>query len=287
VTSVGGTSLAIGANDNYESETSWGTILDPLSVSSTGKSSWAYTPGDTTDEVLNGYYAGSTGGGVSAVYTQPWYQRGVVPKSLATTEVVSTPVSYQGSLFGYNESLTTVNTPMRVTPDVSALADPSTGTAVGETLLGTDGKTYGFYVSRIGGTSVASPMFAGIEADAEQAAGHPIGFANPAIYALARGGGVNAFHDVTDHPGGASALYEVRSNYTDPDTEELPLNTYLRQRGVNGIDATLNEQASATDTIPLTVTSALTATSGYDDATGVGSPDNYINAYKFLSQRRW
>jgi len=282
VTSVGGTSLAIGANDNYEAETSWGTILDPLSVSSTGKSSWTYTPGDTTDEVLNGYYAGSTGGGVSAVYTQPWYQRGVVSRSLATTEVVSTPVSFQGSLFAYNESLSTASTPMRVTPDVSALADPSTGTAVGETLLGTDGKTYGFFVSRIGGTSVASPMFAGIEADAEQAAGHPIGFANPAIYALSRAKGDSAFHDVTDHPGGASNLYEIRANYTNPDTEEFPLLTYLRQLGVNGIDATLNEQASATITIPVTVTSALTATRGYDDATGVGSPDNYIDAFKFL-----
>ncbi|HEX3965158.1 MAG TPA: S53 family peptidase [Trebonia sp.] len=280
VTSVGGTSLAIGASNNYESETSWGTILDPLAVSSNGKSSWAYTPADTTDEVLNGYWDGSTGGGVSATYTQPWYQKGVVPKQLATTEVVTTPVSYQGSLFGYDESLTTVNTQMRVTPDVSALADPSTGTAVGETLLGTDGKTYGFYVSRIGGTSLASPVFAGIEADAEQAAGHPIGFANPAIYSLAKAPGVQAFHDVTDHPGGASALYEVRSNYTNPDTKELPLVTYLRRLGVNGIDATLNVPASATVTIPLTVRSALTATKGYDDGTGVGSPDNYIDAFK-------
>ena len=275
VTSVGGTSLAIGANHNYESETAWGTILDPLSVSSKGKSSWTYTPGDTTDEVLNGGYDGSTGGGVSATYKQPWYQRGIVPRSLATTEVVSTPVDYQGSLFGYNESLTTVKTPMRVTPDVSALADPSTGTAVGETLLGTDGKTYGFYISRIGGTSVASPVFAGIEADAEQAAGHPIGFANPAIYALARVPGTQAFHDVTGTTG-----YEIRSNYTDPYTEELPLVTYLRLLGVDGIDATLNVPASATATVPLTVTSALTATEGYDDATGVGSPDNYIDAFR-------
>jgi subtilase family serine protease len=281
VTSVGGTSLAIGAQNNYESETAWGTILDPLSVSSKGVSSWTYTPTDTTNEVLNGYWAGASGGGVSASYTQPWYQRGIVPKSLATTEVVTTPVDYQGSLFGFNESLTKVKTQMRVIPDVSALADPSTGTAVGETLLGTDGKTYGFYVSRIGGTSVASPMFAGIEADAEQAAGHPIGFANPAIYSLARVPGGQTFHDVTGTTG-----YEIRSNYTNPGTAALPLVTYLRLLGVNGIDATLQVPVSDTVTIPLTVTSALTATRGYDDTTGVGSPDNYIDAFKFLSQRR-
>ena len=60
---------------------------------------------------------------------------------------------------------------MRVVPDVSALADPSTGFLVGETTLQPDGTTYAFSLSRIGGTSVACPIFAGIEADAQQAAG--------------------------------------------------------------------------------------------------------------------
>jgi subtilase family serine protease len=279
VTSVGGTSLAIGSKNNYEFETGWGTILDPLAVSSTGVSSWTFTPTDTSSEVLNGLWDGSGGGGVSYQYQQPWYQKAVVPKSLATTEVVSSPVDFNGSLFGYNESTTTVKNPMRVIPDVSALADPSTGPAVGETLLGTDGKTYAFYVSRIGGTSVASPIFAGIEADAEQAARHPIGFANPAIYWL-DSHSKTAFNDVTDHPGGAQ-FYEVRSNYTDPGTKALPLNTFLRLLGTNGIDATLQIPASSTVTIPLTVQSALKATKGYDDETGVGSPNSYIDAFKF------
>ena len=79
---------------------------------------------------------------------------------------------------------TTSSTPMRVVPDVSALADPSTGILVGETTLQPNGKTYAFSLSRIGGTSVACPTFAGIEADAQQAAGGPLGFANPGIYYL-------------------------------------------------------------------------------------------------------
>ena len=61
---------------------------------------------------------------------------------------------------------TTSATPMRVVPDVSALADPSTGMLVGQTTLQPNGTTYKFSLSRIGGTSVASPEFAGIEADA-------------------------------------------------------------------------------------------------------------------------
>jgi subtilase family serine protease len=301
VTSVGGTSLAIGKQNNYEGETAWGTFLNPLTVSSTGHSSWAFTPGDTVDELTNGLYDGSTGGGVATAYAQPWYQRGVVPTSLAETEVTSTPVTYNtgtstyGTItLGYTESLTTASSPRRVTPDVSALADPSTGVAVGETTAGPD-NAQGvpgpdkFYISRIGGTSVASPIFAGIEADAQQAAGQPIGFANPAIYGLdahSRG----AFHNVTDHPGGAS-FYEVRSNYTDASNKTLPLVTYLRQLGVNGYtgsDVTfpathagaLGAGSPSLPSYTLNLESALVANGGYSDATGVGSPDNYIAAFQ-------
>ena len=42
VTSVGGTSLEIGKNENYEGETSWGTFLNPLTVNSNGNSSWTF-----------------------------------------------------------------------------------------------------------------------------------------------------------------------------------------------------------------------------------------------------
>jgi subtilase family serine protease len=236
-TAVGGTSLAIGPHDNYEFETAWGTLLDPLAESLT---SWAYTPPGLYPE----YYDGSSGGGVSTVYRQPFYQRGVVPYSLATKLPDGT----------------TSPTPMRVEPDVSALADPSTGMLVGQTTLQPNGTTYAFSLSRIGGTSVASPTFAGIEADAQQAAGHPLGFANPAIYDRY---GTAAFHDVTDDPFGPGVqLAEVRHNYTDPYTREGPLITWLRTLGIDGEGA-----------------AALPAVKGYDDATGVGSPNAYIQSF--------
>ena len=235
VTGVGGTSLAIGKSKNYEFETSWGTLLDPLS--SSGKS-WEYTPPGLYPD----YYDGSSGGGVSTQYKQPFYQRGVVPYSLAT----SVPEG-------------TTTTPMRVAPDVSALADPSTGVLVGQTTLQPDGTTYAFALSRIGGTSVACPTFAGIEADAQQAAGHPLGFADPAIYQRF---GTAAYHDVTDHPLGPGYLAEVRNNYTDASTKTGPLVTYLRTLGIDGEGA-----------------AALPAVKGYDDSTGVGSPRYYIQSF--------
>jgi subtilase family serine protease len=242
VTSVGGTSVAIGPQNNYEWETSWGTLLNPLSADGT---SWSlpFPPTYGPNTPPNWEYDGSSGGGVSTDYTQPWYQRGVVPYQLAT----AVP---QG----------TASSPMRVEPDVSALADPSTGVLVGETLYQPNGTTLAFSLSRIGGTSVASPVFAGIEADAQQAAGHDLGFANPAIYARS---GTSAFHDVTDHPLGPQQLYVVRNNYTNPYTATGPILTYLRTLGIDGQGA-----------------AALPATPGYDDSTGVGSPNQYVESFQ-------
>src|SRR4029077_11173534 len=81
VTSVGGTSLAIGRHNNYEFETSWGTLLDPLARGVPSRHrSWK----DTPPGVYPGGYDGSSGGGVSFDFAQPSYQKGVVPNSLAT-----------------------------------------------------------------------------------------------------------------------------------------------------------------------------------------------------------
>lgn len=184
-------------------------------------------------------------GGVSTAFTQPQYQAGVVPGSLATAL----------------PNGTTSSTPMRVVPDVAALADPSTGFLVGETLYQPDGTTLAFSLSRIGGTSLASPTWAGIEADAQQAAGHPLGFANPEIYKLYD---TLAYHDVTDHPLGSRYLAEIRENYTNPYTKTGPLITWLRTLGIDGEGA-----------------AALPAVRGYDDATGVGSPWLYIETFEF------
>ena len=243
VTSVGGTSLAISSTKSYEWETSWGTINDPLIHLKNGGKKWQFTPPGQ----YSAGYGGSGGGGVSTEYADAPYQAGVVPNSLATKLPDGT----------------TSSQPMRVVPDVSALADPSTGVLVGQTTLQPDGKSYAFSLSRIGGTSVATPVFGGIEADAQQAAGGALGFANPGIYYLdthfAYGTANAAYNDVTDHPLGPGFLGMVRNNYTDPYTKQGPLLTYLRTLGINGEGK-----------------DRLRAVTGYDDATGVGSPRNYI-----------
>ena len=65
---------------------------------------------------------------------------------------------------------------------------------VGETQMFPNGTYYDEY--RIGGTSVASPLLAGVIARADSQAGSPLGFVNPALYSLS---------------GNSSALYDVRA----------------------------------------------------------------------------
>jgi subtilase family serine protease len=147
VTAVGGTSLAVGASNQYLFETGW----------ETGRS--VLVNGAFTTPV----YQYGSGGGTSRLFAQPAYQAGVVPGAIATV--------HGGA-------------PARVVPDIAALGDPNTGMRVGQTQTFPDGSVrYSEY--RIGGTSLSSPLFAGFMALVQQRAGHVIGFANPLIYSKA------------------------------------------------------------------------------------------------------
>ncbi|MFF3905117.1 protease pro-enzyme activation domain-containing protein [Streptomyces sp. NPDC001848] len=224
VTAVGGTSLAVGKNDTYQWETGWGT--EKALLSSDGKS-WVNFPGAFTS---------GAGGGTSKTVAEPYYQKGVVPDALAKAN------SADGN---------------RVVPDIAAIADPNTGFLVGQTQTLPDGKTQAYDEYRIGGTSLAAPVIAAVQALAQEArGGQPIGFANPEIYARY---GSKVYHDVTDNPTG-SGLAVARVDFVD------------------GYDAT---GGLATSVRSLGKDSSLSAVKGYDDVTGVGSPaPGYVESYK-------
>jgi subtilase family serine protease len=219
-TSVGGTSVAIGAQNQSEWATVWGT------------DAWVLDADNTTWDAFGWQFGG--GGGTSAVFAQPWYQQGVASRKVSETLP-------DGS---------TVSSRMRVTPDVSMDADPETGVLVGMTQELPDGTT-GYAESDIGGTSLACPLFAGLQADAIQAQhGVATGFENPAIYASA---GTAAFSDVTGTGVG------VKTYVTLPESDGFP-------------PAVLNFGDDA----------LLKATKGFDDATGVGTPSpSYLTLHSF------
>jgi subtilase family serine protease len=170
---------------------------------------------DGTSWTPAGYLYGA-GGGTSGLFNRPAYQDGVVPARYGSGRAV---------------------------PDVGLDADPTTGMLIGQTQLFTTGKAYGEY--RIGGTSLASPLFAGMSALTEQEAGSRVGFLNPAIYANA---GTKAFADVR---GKAPDAGNVRVDFANGEDASGGLLYSVR---------TFNDDSS------------LKVRRGWDDVTGVGSP---------------
>ncbi|MFJ6217292.1 protease pro-enzyme activation domain-containing protein [Streptomyces sp. NPDC092296] len=220
VTGVGGTALGIdNAKGAYRFETSMGDLRSVLTADQTA---WNPFPG--------GFYFGG-GGGTSEDFAQPWYQQGVVPRSVSTRLMDGTKAAQ----------------PMRTLPDISMNGDLVTAV-----LVGFDDGT-GYSEGGYGGTSVSAPEYAGILADAIEArGGRAIGFANPGIYDRADSSAIN---DVND-----SKVHAKRGNVLDLGIVDGALRVRLYKIGADY---------------------GLTATRGYDTATGVGSPSlSYLKSYR-------
>jgi subtilase family serine protease len=224
-TAVGGTTLGIGAKDNRLFETGWSD--DYASLASR---KW-------TDFGIGG----GTGGGTSLVYRQPAYQKGVVPASMSRVRVGKRIVTD------------------RAVPDIAADADPDTGILTG--YIESRGKPYQTEVGA--GTSLATPLIAGLVADAQQGQKSGFGFINPLIYCLAR---TRAFHDIL--PVSAATPRQDRDAY-------LPPSGPLTSTSIDVFDS--QERA---------YTRQVTAR-GYDTMTGVGTPDGatFISALRRAARR--
>ena len=210
VTAVGGTSLAVGKDGRTLFETGW----------ETGKST--LTNGVFTPPYPGAYTSGS-GGGTSVLFDEPYYQKGVVPDALAAQ-------NQHGKARG------------RVVPDISAVGDPNTGFLIGQTQTFPDGVYYDQY--RIGGTSLSSPLLAGIMAVSDSLGGFHHGFINPVIYRA----GPSAIRDV-----GHIDAAVMRVDYA------------------NSVDATAGLITSARDLDWPNLT--IHTTPGYDNVTGLGVPN--------------
>ena len=211
VTAVGGTSIGIDQNDSIALETGWES---GTSTYHSDTHTWVPTPPGT--------YLYGGGGGTSHIFTQPAYQAGTVPDSMSKA-------------YG--------STKMRVVPDVSALGDPNTGFLIGQTQT-FPGGTVRYSEFRIGGTSLSSPIFAGMMADLQQQKGHAIGFANPLLYSLP----ASAYHDI-QHVAHAGV---VRSNF------------------VNSVDAS-DGYAYIFRSFDFTTGLTIHTVAGYDNVTGRGT----------------
>ena len=168
-----------------------------------GTSLYADTSGTYQFEIVwDDHYIGATGGGVSQQFSEPSYQR-------------SLPASVQTTLGNH-----------RGIPDVAYNADPNTPILVYVSFLGPQNAGYYF----IGGTSEGSPQWAGIIADANQLAGHPLGFLNRKLYAIGKGSeffhditfGSNAFNGFNGVPGySATSGWDLATGWGTPDVGTL------------------------------------------------------------------
>jgi subtilase family serine protease len=134
-----------------------------------------------------------------------------------------------------------------VVPDISMLADPNTGFLMGETQTFPEGVFYDQF--RIGGTSLASPLLAGMMADSDQFTHFHHGFINPMIYHVTAR--TPAISDVL--PQTAAVARVDFANGTDATGGLL---TSVRM--FNDPDQTIH------------------TTKGYDNVTGVGTPKGLL-----------
>ena len=149
----------------------------------------------------------------------------------------------------------------RALPDISALADPNTGFLVGQTQTFSDGTYYDEY--RLGGTSAAAPLTAGIAAVLNQRHGSPLGFLNPRIYAAYKSTPA-AYYDVDQKD-----LFGTTTS--DPLPAVVRVNYADSESAANGLTYFLRTQEAPNQT--------LHSVRGYDTATGVGTP----NGQSFLA----
>jgi subtilase family serine protease len=249
VTGVGGTTLKINASGKRVGELGWNTgrafFCSPNAVgvlcTKQQLGHWLPPAAD-----------GESGGYTSYNYPLPSYQKGIVPASLSTR---NSPVVGP--------------TPMRVIPDISLDADPGTGFLIGLTETFPNGVRYG--QTRYGGTSLASPLLAGVIADVDQVAGRSMGFLNPALYALAKNK-PTAIEDVLPEKG-KQANYRVdHANQIVPGAKGYF--RQVRELYYPGPEVYCDGTGNCA-----TRPNTLTVSKGYDALTGLGAPGtNFVQA---------
>jgi subtilase family serine protease len=222
---VGGTSVGIGSHGQRLFETGWSAGRSEIQ---NGK--WVLTRED-----------GASSGGPSLIWPQPAYQHGVVPRAQALAD--------PGSRLGL----------VRSEPDLAAAADLFTGFATGA-LSFHKGKPPTFAEFPVGGTSEASPLVAGIVADAQQGQHTVFGFTDPVFYRLA---GTAAFHDML--PSTSATPAEFRGEVCN-----------VAFCGAPAL-ITMDDQSRAMPGYTGQVT-----VKGYDNMTGLGTP----NGQQFLKALR-
>jgi subtilase family serine protease len=238
VTAVGGTALEVNRHNQRAAEYGWSTASQTLCTSTTRTCGPATTPASSL-----AWQAGG-GGGTSYYYTQPYYQATVVPSALALRNE---------ALFG--------PVPLRVIPDISMDADAQTGMLIGLTQTFPDGTYYDQF--KEGGTSLASPLLAGVIADVDQRAGIALGFLNPVLYKASSAKGT--YNDILP-PANPDSTATIRVNYANSVDGSAGYVILLRPLDFQGPETYCDGTGNCATRLV-----TLNAAKGFDSLTGLGS----------------
>jgi subtilase family serine protease len=190
----------------------------------------------TIPPLLFGFQSGA-GGGVSTFFAKP---------------------SFQSSLPGS----------FRMVPDISMEADPETGIEIIVTPDSVPGDQQ--FVEVFGGTSLSAPMFSALWAVTNQVAGVPLGQAAPILYGLT-GGAITDVTDLTSPFNVAGVIF----NPPNPPTLESPDALAAPLDGTTNYISALFQSPSSTrwDVFTFGTDSSLTTGPGWDNVTGLGTPN--------------
>ncbi len=239
ITAVGGTTLEIGRTGRRNAEYGWVTAKQVLCEPPTTTNC-----GTATTPIGSLAFQAGGGGGTSFYYAEPFYQTAVVPSDLALRNVNVT------------------GAPARVLPDISMDADAQSGFLIGLTQTFPDGTYYDQF--KEGGTSLASPLLAGVIADVNQKAGVPLGFLNPILY-KADTASPSAFNDIVA-PTNPYATAVIRVDYANEVDSSDGYIVSLRVINYAGVETYCDGTGNCASR-----DYTLTAVKGFDSLTGIGS----------------
>jgi subtilase family serine protease len=237
VTGIGGTSTFLSSQNNIELQTGWGLNATALAgPPSTGAPIVPVVPPE-----LFGFQEGA-GGGTSLVYVKP---------------------AFQNRLPGR----------FRLVPDIAMNADPMTGVEIVVTPDSNPANEPFVFVA--GGTSLSAPMFSGVWAIANQAnqavGGSSLGQAAPILYELSP----RAITDVNLNA--LETLLDVNGFILNPPTAPVTIETApaLAQplQNTKLFVSALFENNADWFLITFGTDSSLTTGPGWDNVTGLGTPN--------------
>lgn len=244
-TGVGGVSLALTSENAISWQAGWGTDLTALDQQ------MIFDPPQ-----VQGFYGGSGGGPSDCAIQDYNAQTGQI------TCIGGYPKpSYQSGISGS----------ARMLPDVAWLGDPYTGAVI---FLSENGETGSWYA--YGGTSLATPMFSALWAIANEEAGTPLGQAAPYLYSMPSSTitDVVPFGSKTNVIASIQESKTVTNNYNADQVMGVSGTFYSGLWNPSFLEDFLLAVSFGTDT-------SLMTAKGWDDVTGVGTPNGQAFADYF------